>query len=110
MSHTSGEEIPHQLYGAQMFTVCSGKPTARCYPAPNESSPHPPHLNSLKAILILFSHPCLGPPRSLFPSGIATKIIYASHLYHACATCAVQLILLDLIILIFSKEYKLNGR
>jgi hypothetical protein len=47
---------------------CSLEPSAGSYSEPDESSP--------KIILMLSSHLRLGPPSSLFPSGLRTKTLY----------------------------------
>jgi hypothetical protein len=41
------------------------------------TGPYPVHPTPLRSILILSSHLRLGLPRGLFPSGFATKILYA---------------------------------
>jgi hypothetical protein len=59
---------------------------------------------SLRYILILSIHLCLGLPSGLFHSGVPTKIIYASLFSTFRDTCPAHLILLDLIILIILHE------
>ena len=54
---------------------------------PDRSSPcHPPPI-SCKSILILYSFLRLGLSSGPFPSGFASKILYASLLSHVRATC-----------------------
>lgn len=63
----------------------------------------------LKALFsIFFFHWCLGIPSGLFLPGFPTKtFVCVSHLSHMHAMCPTNLILLDLIIVIFGEEYKL---
>jgi hypothetical protein len=62
---------------------------------------------SLRSILILFTHVCLGLPSGLFPSGFLTKTLYAL-LYGTILDICPHIILLDLIIvIIYGEEYKL---
>jgi hypothetical protein len=81
----------------------SQEPSTGPYPEPDRSSPYHPIL-SLRSILILFTHLRLGLPSGLFPSGFLTNILYAFFVSPISATCPVQLILLDLIILIILGE------
>ena len=64
------------------------------------------HINPLRppsqhtawiSILILSSHPRLGLPSGLFPSGLPTKTLYTSLLSRIHAKCPAHLILLDFI-------------
>jgi hypothetical protein len=68
---------------------------------------HTPHTISLASILILSSYLRLGFPRDLFPSGLPAKTLYAYRLCAMRSTCPSNVILLDLIIVIFKEEYKL---
>jgi hypothetical protein len=77
---------------------CSQEPSTGPYPDPDQSSPYHPILGT---ILILSTHRT-GLPSGLFPAGFPTNIIIAFR-----ATCPVNLILLDLIILIIlGEEYE----
>jgi len=79
-------------------------PTTGPYPKPDASSSQHP---TLRYILILFSHSCLGLQSGLFPSTFPTKIVHAFLISPMCATC-LDIILLDLItLIIFGEAYKL---
>jgi hypothetical protein len=85
---------------------CSQGPTTSPYPEPDRSSSCHPHPISLRSILILCTHLCLGLPSGLFwlPHQNPTCI----PLLPIRATCPTYRILLDLtILIILGEEYKL---
>jgi len=66
------------------------------------------HTITLRSILILSFHQCLGLLSDLFLSSLPTKILYAYLISPIYAACPTNFILLDLIILIiFGKVHKL---
>jgi len=73
--------------------------SARCI------QPTPSHPISLRSVLILHFHPCLGLFSGLFPSSFSTKILYA-FISAMHVTCPAHLILLDLITLINVEKCK----
>ena len=63
---------------------------------------------SLRSVLILSSHLCLGLPKGLFPVGLPVKILKALLPSSILATFPVHLNLLDIIIqTILGERYKL---
>jgi hypothetical protein len=46
------------------------------HPEPDQSSPHTPILFSLRPILLLYSHICLGIPSRLIPSSLPTAFLF----------------------------------
>ena len=66
-----------------------------------------PHPTYWKHILIIISHPWLGLPSGVFPSGFPTKTLHAPLLFPIHATCHAHLILLVLTTRVtFGEEYK----
>jgi len=60
---------------------------------------------SLRSILLLSCHECLGLPRGLLPSQFPTTTPYTFLVSLMCATCPAYLILFDLIpLIIFGKD------
>ena len=66
----------------------------------------PPHSTSWRSILILSSHPHLGIPSSLLPSGFPSKTLYMPLLSPIHATYPAHLILLYLISQTILGEYR----
>jgi len=60
----------------------------------------------LRSVLILSSHLRLGISRCVVPSGYPAEAVYELLMSPMRATCPTYLILLDLITLIFGKQYK----
>jgi hypothetical protein len=56
---------------------CSQETSTGPYPELDWSSPYQSHSVSLRYILILSTHLCLGLPSGLFPAGFPTNIVYA---------------------------------
>jgi hypothetical protein len=55
--------------------LCSQEPSTGLYPEPDQSIPS--HTISVRSILILSTHLCLGLPSALFPSKFSTDILCA---------------------------------
>jgi hypothetical protein len=70
----------------------------------------PPCPVSLRSILIISTHLCLGLPSGLFHSGFPINILYAFLFAPISVTCPAHLILMHFVILIIlDKEYKLQS-
>jgi hypothetical protein len=64
------QDIPHLLWNQDgLLQSATGH-----HREPEEFSPHPPALISLKSVIILSSQVPLSIPKGLFPSGLPTKI------------------------------------
>jgi hypothetical protein len=69
------------------FQILYGMPTTDPYPESKELSSHP-HSISLKFVLTVSSHLCLGFPISFFPLHFSTKTVYALLFHACCVSCA----------------------
>lgn len=87
----------------QSSLLCYEAPTG-LYPEPEQSSTH---LISLRSILTLSSHLCLGLSSGPFPSSFPTKMLYTSPSLLMLATCLTNLTFLNFILIIFGEENKL---
>jgi hypothetical protein len=68
------------------------------YPEPDQSSPQHPNPISTRYILILFIHPRLDLPGSLFHSGFRTNNLYPVLYSTIRATCPANLIFAEIFI------------
>jgi len=89
-SHSASHEIPRLLRNPKLHYHVHKSPSLTPF-LMHQSTPS--HLLSLRTILILSTHLCLGFPNGLFPSGFPTNILYA------CLPCILLLFLSSLIIL-----------
>ena len=98
------------FYGTRRFitTLMSVRHLSLSWASPIQSTyPHP---TSWRSILILSTHVRLGLPSGLFPSGFATKTLYAPLSSTIRATCPAHLILLAFIThTILGEEFPLHS-
>jgi len=105
--HSASQEITSLLWNPKLYyRVNKSLPLA---PILSHMNPfYLSHPISLRFILIVSSHLCLGLPSGLSPSGFPTKFCVSSHLSHYISTLPDHLIFLDMITLvIFGEEYNL---
>ena len=95
-------------YKTRKFNTASTGVSNNPYPEPNQHNPVVLIPISLRFILILSSHLCIGLPKGLFPVGLPVEILKAFLPSSILTTCPAHLKLLDLITLtILGERYKL---
>ena len=90
------ETLPH-FYGTRRFITAFTSARHLSLSWARRIQSIPPHPTSWRSNLILSSHPRLGFPSGLFPSGFPTKTLYTLLLSPIRATCPAHLILLNFI-------------
>ena len=83
---SASQEIPRILWNLKVY-YCIYKSLPPVCVLIQINSVHAPCPTSWRSTLILSSHPCMGLPSGLFPSGFPTKTLYAPLLSPLCATC-----------------------
>jgi hypothetical protein len=105
-SFSASQEIPRILWNPEVHYGIHKSPPP--VPILSQLNPvHAPHPTSWRSILILSTHLRLCLPSGRLPSGLPTKILYATLFSSIRATCPYHLILFDLITrIIFGDEYR----